>query len=123
MDNGSPLRSSSPSKRRRREDDSLPGQSASRTGSIVVSERTVLTAPNSAKRTFSPSRHLTELRTARPSISLSPITTDEGMDKMEFTEAESNMNDLVSEYQQCQEASVSDTEQEYDEEAPLEAEE
>ena len=29
-----------------------------------------------------------------------------GMDEMEFTEAESNMNDLVSEYQQYQEASV-----------------
>lgn len=28
-----------------------------------------------------------------------------GMDEMEFTEAESNMNDLVSEYQQYQEAS------------------
>jgi tubulin beta len=49
--------------------------------------------------------------------------TGEGMDEMEFTEAESNMNDLVSEYQQYQEASVSDAEEEYDEEAPLEAEE
>jgi tubulin beta len=28
------------------------------------------------------------------------------MDEMEFTEAESNMNDLVSEYQQYQEAST-----------------
>ncbi|KAF2191734.1 hypothetical protein K469DRAFT_556144 [Zopfia rhizophila CBS 207.26] len=74
MDNGNPLRSSSPSKRRRKEDDSLPGQSASRAGSVVVSERTILTATGSAKRTSSPSRHLTELRTARPSISLSPIT-------------------------------------------------
>ena len=33
-----------------------------------------------------------------------------GMDEMEFTEAESNMNDLVSEYQQYQEASVDDEE-------------
>jgi tubulin beta len=48
--------------------------------------------------------------------------TGEGMDEMEFTEAESNMNDLVSEYQQYQEASV-DEEGEYDEEAPLEDEE
>jgi tubulin beta len=32
--------------------------------------------------------------------------TGEGMDEMEFTEAESNMNDLVSEYQQYQEAMV-----------------
>ncbi|ROT61495.1 Tubulin beta-2 chain [Penaeus vannamei] len=32
--------------------------------------------------------------------------TGEGMDEMEFTEAESNMNDLVSEYQQYQEASI-----------------
>lgn len=28
------------------------------------------------------------------------------MDEMEFTEAESNMNDLVSEYQQYQEATI-----------------
>merc|ERR1712123_256069 len=34
--------------------------------------------------------------------------TGEGMDEMEFTEAESNMNDLVSEYQQYQEAAVDD---------------
>ncbi|KAI9321847.1 tubulin beta-3 chain [Dichotomocladium elegans] len=39
--------------------------------------------------------------------------TGEGMDEMEFTEAESNMNDLVSEYQQYQEATV---EENYDEE-------
>jgi tubulin beta len=39
--------------------------------------------------------------------------TGEGMDEMEFTEAESNMNDLVSEYQQYQDASVE--EEEYDE--------
>ena len=30
------------------------------------------------------------------------------MDEMEFTEAESNMNDLVSEYQQYQDASAED---------------
>ena len=34
--------------------------------------------------------------------------TGEGMDEMEFTEAESNMNDLISEYQQYQEATVDD---------------
>jgi len=34
--------------------------------------------------------------------------TGEGMDEMEFTEAESNMNDLVSEYQQYQDATVDD---------------
>jgi len=32
----------------------------------------------------------------------------EGMDEMEFTEAESNMNDLIAEYQQYQEAGVDD---------------
>jgi tubulin beta len=32
--------------------------------------------------------------------------TGEGMDEMEFTEAESNMNDLISEYQQYQDATV-----------------
>ena len=42
--------------------------------------------------------------------------TGEGMDEMEFTEAESNMNDLVSEYQQYQEATIDD-ENEEDEEA------
>jgi tubulin beta len=41
--------------------------------------------------------------------------TGEGMDEMEFTEAESNMNDLVSEYQQYQEATI-------DEEGDKEAE-
>ena len=45
------------------------------------------------------------------------------MDEMEFTEAESNMNDLVSEYQQYQDASISEGEEEYaEEEAPLEEE-
>jgi len=34
--------------------------------------------------------------------------TGEGMDEMEFTEAESNMNDLVAEYQQYQEAGPDD---------------
>ena len=32
--------------------------------------------------------------------------TGEGMDEMEFTEAESNMNDLISEYQQYQDATT-----------------
>ena len=41
--------------------------------------------------------------------------TGEGMDEMEFTEAESNMNDLVSEYQQYQEATAED-EGEFEEE-------
>merc|ERR1712086_1192446 len=41
--------------------------------------------------------------------------TGEGTDEMEFTEAESNMNDLVSEYQQYQDAGVED-EEEMDEE-------
>jgi len=34
--------------------------------------------------------------------------TGEGMDEMEFTEAESNLNDLVSEYQQYQDATADD---------------
>lgn len=40
--------------------------------------------------------------------------TGEGMDEMEFTEAESNMDDLVSEYEQYQEATV-DKEEDEDE--------
>ena len=36
------------------------------------------------------------------------------MDEMEFTEAESNMNDLISEYQQYQEATVEDDDDHFD---------
>lgn len=43
------------------------------------------------------------------------------MDEMEFTEAESNMNDLVSEYQQYQEATAEE-EGEFDEEEEGEGE-
>ncbi|PRD22430.1 UNVERIFIED_CONTAM: tbb-4 [Trichonephila clavipes] len=45
--------------------------------------------------------------------------TGEGMDEMEFTEAESNMNDLVSEYQQYQEATADDEGDFEDEEQPV----
>ncbi|KAG2247631.1 hypothetical protein Bca52824_087259 [Brassica carinata] len=41
--------------------------------------------------------------------------TGEGMDEMEFTEVESNMNDVVSEYQQYQDATA-DEEGEYEDE-------
>ena len=44
-----------------------------------------------------------------------------GMDEMEFTEAESNMNDLVSEYQQYQDATADD-EGEFEEEEEEDAE-
>jgi tubulin beta len=40
--------------------------------------------------------------------------TGEGMDEMEFTEAESNLNDLVSEYQQYQDATADDEEGEFE---------
>src|SRR5690606_18316502 len=46
--------------------------------------------------------------------------TGEGMDEMEFTEAESNMNDLVSEYQQYQEATAEDDGEFEEEEAQAE---
>ena len=46
--------------------------------------------------------------------------TGEGMDEMEFTEAESNMNDLVSEYQQYQEATADDEGEFEDEEEEYE---
>jgi len=39
--------------------------------------------------------------------------TEEGMDEMEFTEAEGNMNDLIAEYQQYQDSTL---EEEYDDE-------
>lgn len=41
--------------------------------------------------------------------------TGEGMDEMEFTEAESNMNDLISEYQQYQEAGIEEEAEEEEE--------
>ncbi|KAF8147811.1 beta-tubulin 1 tubb1 [Mycena galopus ATCC 62051] len=47
--------------------------------------------------------------------------TQEGMDEMEFTEAESNMQDLVAEYQQYQDATAEE-EGEYEEELPVEEE-
>ncbi|KAH8100780.1 beta-tubulin 2 [Cristinia sonorae] len=46
--------------------------------------------------------------------------TGEGMDTMEFSEAESNTQDLISEYQQYQEATLEDDEDEVAEEAPEE---
>merc|ERR1712146_521380 len=49
---------------------------------------------------------------ARPSFTGTPAS----MDEMEFTEAESNMNDLVSEYQQYQDATAEE-EGEFDEDA------
>ncbi|XP_012512634.1 PREDICTED: tubulin beta-3 chain isoform X1 [Propithecus coquereli] len=42
--------------------------------------------------------------------------TGEGMDEMEFTEAESNMNDLVSEYQQYQDATAEEEGEMYEDE-------
>ncbi|KAF2022836.1 hypothetical protein EK21DRAFT_82214, partial [Setomelanomma holmii] len=74
MDDGCSTRSSSPGKRRRIEDALQSEQSASCTGSVLLSGRPTLTAPGGTKRTSSPSRHLTELRSAHPFISLAPIT-------------------------------------------------
>jgi len=50
--------------------------------------------------------------------------TGEGMDDMEFTEAEANMHDLVDEYQQYEEATIEDEEAEavYEDEEAAEAE-
>ncbi|XP_041932042.1 tubulin beta chain-like isoform X3 [Alosa sapidissima] len=42
--------------------------------------------------------------------------TGEGMDEMEFTEAESNVNDLVAEYQVCQDASAHEDDELFEEE-------
>ena len=39
--------------------------------------------------------------------------TGEGMDPLEFTESESNMNDLVNEYLQYQEASADESDEDY----------
>ncbi|KAF8659388.1 hypothetical protein HU200_058599 [Digitaria exilis] len=45
--------------------------------------------------------------------------TGEGMDEMEFTEAESNMNDLVAEYQQYQDATADEDYEDEEEEEPV----
>ena len=45
--------------------------------------------------------------------------TGEGMDEMEFTEAESNMNDLVAEYQQYQDATIDGEEDLMHDEEPM----
>ena len=45
------------------------------------------------------------------------------MDEMEFTEAESNMNDLVAEYQQYEEATIEDDEEELGDQELLEDDE
>ncbi|TBU33607.1 beta-tubulin 2 [Dichomitus squalens] len=45
--------------------------------------------------------------------------TGEGMDTMEFTEAESNTHDLIAEYQQYQEATADDVEEEYEEQGSV----
>lgn len=55
------------------------------------------------------------IRLSFPSVESSAIKSDilprkQGMDEMEFTEAESNMNDLVSEYQQYQDAAAEEEE-------------
>lgn len=44
------------------------------------------------------------------------------MDEMEFTEAESNLQDLVSEYTQYQEATIEDEGEEYGDEIDVEQE-
>ena len=53
---------------------------------------------------------------------LTPTPPPPGMDEMEFTEAESNMNDLVSEYQQYQEATADDEGEFEEEEGEVEGE-
>ena len=60
-------------------------------------------------------RSLTRLPLPPPPQAFLHWYTGEGMDEMEFTEAESNMNDLVSEYQQYQDATAEE-DGEYEEE-------
>jgi len=48
--------------------------------------------------------------------------TGEGMDEMEFTEAESNMHDLVHEYQQYQNAVIEEEDVDAEDQAPAETE-
>ncbi|KAH9499358.1 hypothetical protein Btru_003888 [Bulinus truncatus] len=54
-------------------------------------------------------------------VRLSSIGTPEGMDEMEFTEAESNMNDLGPEYQQYQDATAEEERELEEEEVKVRA--
>ncbi|CAE8739750.1 unnamed protein product [Polarella glacialis] len=78
-----------------------------------------LTVPELTQQMFDARRYLTAaalFRGGRMSTKeVDEQYTGEGMDEMEFTEAESNMNDLVSEYQQYQDATAEE-EGEFDEE-------
>jgi len=47
--------------------------------------------------------------------------TGEGMDEIEFTKAESNMNELLSEYQQYQDATVDEDDEGDDDDEVAEA--
>ena len=47
--------------------------------------------------------------------------TGKGMDEMEFTNAESNLNDLVTKYQQHQDATADNDEEEYEDSIDEEA--
>ncbi|KAF2468393.1 uncharacterized protein BDR25DRAFT_344352 [Lindgomyces ingoldianus] len=78
-------RDGSPKRRRGNDDNIAPAQSVSQVGVgsvLALSERTTLTATGTGgsgvvvdrKRSVSPSRHLTALRTAQPAITLGPIT-------------------------------------------------
>ena len=66
--------------------------------------RSAAGTPFCTTKTRSPLHQLHRSPTHPPACHLPPA--GEGMDEMEFTEAESNMNDLVSEYQQYQDATV-----------------
>ncbi|RMZ69753.1 ribonuclease h [Pyrenophora seminiperda CCB06] len=69
-------RNSSPKRQRVDADHVLPTQSASQVGSVSIvdlSDRTTFTAPQGFKRSLRPTRQLTELRTATPSICISPL--------------------------------------------------
>ncbi|MDA3930199.1 MAG: hypothetical protein PF541_14715 [Prolixibacteraceae bacterium] len=57
-----------------------------------------------------------EIVDAAENIATLVVSYGEGMDEMEFTKAESNMNDLVSEYQQYQDATAEEEEGEWEEE-------
>jgi len=45
--------------------------------------------------------------------------TEEGMDEMEFTEAESNLNDLVAEYQTYEDADIEDEAEAFEEDEEI----
>merc|ERR1711865_1127776 len=84
----------------------LNGSQTTSSPVFATSHQKVLRCPPPSLVTPPPSKRCSSVcpSSSLPCSVVRPWYTGEGMDEMEFTEAESDMNDLVSEYQQYQDA-------------------